>query len=133
MRKWKDYRNPKQEICRFRIPTKNELGLSQDNSVFISQGNNQKEIFECVYSCVAEFNQRILKKAGVAKDGKSSKKCSQKIKVWCEGHLPIRSITVGPSKNQANIKEAISYYCKHTYWLRDVAVDVSAIPFRKSL
>lgn len=133
MRKWKDYRNPKQEICRFRIPTKNELGLSQDNSVFISQGNNQKEIFECVYSCVAEFNQRILKKAGGAKDGKSSKKCSQKIKVWCEGHLPIRSITVGPSKNQANIKEAISYYCKHTYWLRDVVVDVSAIPFRKSL
>lgn len=133
MREWRDCRNSKQKICRFRNPTKYELALSQNNSVFISQGNNQKEIFERVYSCVAEFNQKMMEKAGGADDGKNSKECGQKIKVWCEGHLPIRSITVGPSKNQANIKEAISYYCKHTYWLRDVAVDVSAIPFRKSL
>lgn len=133
MRQWKDSRNPEQRICRFRIPTKNEFGLSPDNSVFISQGNNQKEIFESVYRCVAEFNQRMLKENGGAKDGESDEKCSQQIKVWCEGHLPIRTITVGPSKNQDNIKEAISYYCKHTYWLRDVSVDVSSIPFRKSL
>lgn len=133
MRQWKDCRNPNQRTCRFRILTQNELGLSPDNCVFISQGNNQEEIFECVYRHVDEFNQKMLKKIGGATDRESSKKCGDRIKVWCEGHLPIRSITVGPSKDQANIKEAISYYCKHTYWLRDVEVDVSAIPFRKTL
>lgn len=133
MRQWKDCRNPKQKTCRFRIPTKNELGLSSDNRVFISQGKNQEEIFESVYRYVSEFNQSFLKKNGGVKEEESHKKCNQQIKIWCEGHLPIRTITVGPSKNQKNVKEAISYYCKHTYWLRDVAVDVSSIPFRKSL
>ena len=89
----------------------------QESSVIISQGENQEKIFESIYQCVQEF--------------KAQEK--MEIAVWCEGHLPLRSITIGPCQNQNSMAEAIKYYCQHKYWLRDVKINVSAIPFRKSL
>ena len=111
MRQWKP---PGEKDCRTKEEPIYESGLPENrNCVFISQGNNQEEIHKTVYGCVKEFDKNI--------------------KVWCEGHLPIRSITVGPCENQATVKESISYYCKHTYWLQDVDIRTSDIPFRNSL
>ena len=93
------------------------------NCVVISQGKEQKKIYEIVHKHVHE----LLKNADFADEH------ILKIPVWCEGHLPIRKITVGPCPNQNGMLEAIRHYCKHTYWLQDVEVQVSAIPFRKSL
>lgn len=93
------------------------------NCVVISQGKEQKRIYEIVHKRV----QELLKNADFADEH------ILKIPVWCEGHLPIRKITVGPCPNQNGMLEAIRHYCKHTYWLQDVEVQVSAIPFRKSL
>lgn len=89
----------------------------KESSVIISQGDNQKEIFEVVHRTVQTFNEKE----------------NTKISVWCEGHLPLRKITVGPCPNQKNIIEAIRHYCKHTYWLMDVEIIASTIPYRKSL
>lgn len=118
LRHWLDVHN--YQPCRYKYSSDldYEYFLHEDeNSVVISQGENQKDIFDVVYQCIQNFNQRE----------------NTKIKVWCEGHLPLRKITVGPCPNQKNVAEAIRHYCKHTYWLRDVEIILSTIPFRKSL
>lgn len=98
------------------------LGVSNNvNNVIISQGRNQEKIFSLVHKYVQDT---INCNAGTS---------GAKVKVWCEGHLPIRSITVGPGPNQSKILEYIKHYCRHTYWLRDVDVSQSLIPYRKSL
>lgn len=57
----------------------------------------------------------------------------ENVKIWCEGHLPIRTITVGPIRNPKEVKESIIHYCKSIYWLRYVEVMLSDIPYRRSL
>lgn len=52
------------------------------------------------------------------------------IKIWCDGHLPIRRIMVGPSKDAEFMKYSIDEYKKTKYWMEDVAVDISKIPLR---
>lgn len=54
----------------------------------------------------------------------------QKVKIWCDGHLPIRRIIVGPSKDAQLMKCSIEEYLKTKYWMRDIKVDVSDIPLR---
>lgn len=55
----------------------------------------------------------------------------ENIYFWCDGHLPIRSITVSPSENQDQILRMIKHYCTHSkFWLKYVNVSVSNIPFR---
>lgn len=109
------------QSCRYKYPTDEieyEYCLHESAScVIVSQGDNQKEVFEVVHNCVEKF----------------SKNNNISINVWCEGHLPLRKITVGPCPNQNNVVEAIRHYCKHTYWLRDVEITASDIPFRKTL
>lgn len=108
--------------CRYMYLSSNEVeyeySLQENEScVVISQGENQEAVFKVVYKCVQEFK----KQEGI------------NIAVWCEGHLPLRKITVGPCTNQNNVVEAIRHYCRHTYWLRDIEISISTIPFRKSL
>lgn len=118
LRRWEDLHS--YQPCRSKAPPSNaeyEYCLHEDeNCIIISQGKNQREVFEIVHELVQSFCQS-----------------EPKISVWCEGHLPLRKITVGPCPNQSNMIEAIQHYCKHTYWLRDVKIEASKIPFRKSL
>lgn len=107
--------------CRYNVK-KNKVNSNyclddKESCVIVSQGSNQEKVFENVYRCVQEFKKQE----------------NTEIDVWCEGHLPLRSITVGPCQNQSNMVEAIRHYCEHKYWLRDVKIKVSKIPFRKSL
>ena len=55
------------------------------------------------------------------------------IRVFCDGRLPIRSIKIGPMPDNKRIKEQVEYYCKNKYWLRDVEVSVSDIPYVSSI
>lgn len=55
-----------------------------------------------------------------------------KIKIWCDGHLPIRNIRVSPCINQEQVIKSIKHYCKHKkYWLKYVDVIGSSIPYRR--
>lgn len=54
----------------------------------------------------------------------------KKWKIWCDGHLPIRRIVVGPSKDAEFMKNSIEEYLKVKYWTRDIQVDISSIPLR---
>lgn len=87
-----------------------------ENQIIVSQGKNQEKVFNKIDSIVYKLN----------------KEKSTKIKIWCEGHLPIRSITVSPCENKEEIVESIKNYCQNSenYWLRYVEVDSSKIPYR---
>lgn len=52
------------------------------------------------------------------------------VKVWCDGHLPIRRIIVGPSKDSELMKKSIVQYKNNKYWMKFVDVEISEIPFR---
>lgn len=125
LRRWESLHSFRR--CRYNYGTEKEeytFCLREgENCVVISQGKEQKRIYEIIHRCI----QKLLKDDGFT-GGKAFK-----IPVWCEGHLPIRKITVGPCPDQNGMLEAIRHYCKHTYWLQDVEVRASTIPFRKAL
>lgn len=84
-----------------------------DGEVVISSTKRQSEIFERVDYIVKRWN---LKGANY--------------KIWCQGHLPIREIMVGPCKNKEEVKESITQYIRGVYWLKYVDVKTSEIPYR---
>lgn len=51
-------------------------------------------------------------------------------KIWCDGHMPIRKIFIGPSKDAELMKASVEEYKKTKYWLKDVEVEISKIPLR---
>lgn len=111
--------------CRYRRDSmaKYRLGVHKDeNSIIISQGCDQEQVFKTVHDCVEKFidEQRTLGNAVAP------------IPVWCEGHLPIRSLTIGPCTHQREMVESVQHYCNHAYWLQDVKIKASKIPFRRS-
>lgn len=101
------------EQCRYQQASSGaQWGLHKDeNSIIISQGNDQEKVFKVVHEVVQELGLQIP--------------------VWCEGHLPVRSITVSPCIHQKEVEESIRHYCRHIYWLRDVKIQSSSIPFRQ--
>lgn len=63
-------------------------------------------------------------------DSKDFNNCT--VKIWCQGHLPIRSIRVSPCENQDQVIRSIKHYCLHKkYWLKYVDVYGSSIPYRR--
>jgi len=95
----------------------------EKNVIMISEGNKQQKIFNIVSEIVDEIN----------KANKTNNE--DKIKVWCEGHLPIRKIRVGNTRRKKELKESIEHFCKHgeCWWLKYVDVRESNIPFRSPL
>ena len=91
------------------------------NAIIISQGKYQRETFEHIARIADAINKNQEEK--------------DKIKVWCEGHLPIRSIRVGNTRRIDELKELILQYCKYSeyYWLRYVDVDSTKGSFRSAM
>lgn len=88
-------------------------GFVEENAIIISDCKNQERIFTALHDALHE------------------KYGDEAPKIWCEGHLPIRSITVGPNQDSARVRESIEHYCKHkAYWLMDVEIRNSSIPYR---
>lgn len=105
--------NPK---CRYSCDKGQSFYIRRTNEIYISNSEGQEKAYDTVMSFLQE-------------QGKEFKD----VKVWCEGHLPIRSITVGNLKNKGIVVESIRHYCNQHYWLRCVDVKASATPFRSSL
>lgn len=85
--------------------------------VFIEEGSDQDEIYK-------DLRKKIKKIAG---------NCKNEFPVICKGHLPIIRITVAPSPDQERVAEEIRRFCRSKYWLRDVYVECSKIPYISSL
>lgn len=91
--------------------------LDNNEPIWISEGSDQKEIFFEVRKKVDEFLRGT----------------NDTIKIFCRGHLPIMQIRVAPSDNQKRVIEQIKRFCTSKYWLSDVKVLPSEIPYVKSL
>lgn len=55
---------------------------------------------------------------------------SMNVKIWCDGHMPIRRIIIGPSKDAELMKASVEEYIKTKYWMKDIEVNISKIPLR---
>jgi|GEM_PF-2818943 len=113
-RKWKGDLIASVECRHFKSSEEWALQRNPEVSIiYISQGRKQEEIFNALYEYVGKLK-------------------NHKVKIWCEGHLPIREIVVGPCVNQQDVIESIRHFCLHSnkYWLRCVDVKGSEIPYR---
>lgn len=87
--------------------------------IIIGPGENQQEVFEAL--------DRIL-----TSDVEKNNRLFPEVKLWCEGHLPIRSIMVSPCQNQKEVIESIRHYCVHQkFWMKYVEVSGSGTPYRR--
>lgn len=60
---------------------------------------------------------------------KCKKEMYHDVKVFCKGRLPIEKITVAPTYDRERKAEQIKRFCKSKYWLNQVEVEVSNIPY----
>lgn len=107
--------NSKNPRCGYACKNDESFHIEIRNEIYISDSQNQEQ----VYSEVRKF-MRI-------------EKGMKNTKIWCEGHLPIRSIRVGSLKNKEIVVESIRHYCSQHYWLQSVKIESSNTPFRSSL
>ena len=84
-------------------------------SILIPQGNDQESIYYQMESIVAKHNKANKEK--------------YPIRVYCDGHLPIKRIIVAPTYDRERVAEKIKRYCWSNYWLRNVEVTYSSIPY----
>ncbi len=85
--------------------------------IWIEEGSDQSQVYKKVKEKIDKF---LVGK-------------SRGIKVFCKGHLPIMQIRVAPSDNQTRVIEQVKRFCRSKYWLCDVEVLPSEIPYVKSL
>lgn len=107
--------NANKPKCRYHCEGLESFHIDIRNEIYISDSQKQELVYKEVYAC--------LKNMGKEKE----------IKIWCEGHLPIRSITVGNLRNKEIVEESIRHYCNQHYWLQSVDVKSSVTPYRSSL
>lgn len=83
----------------------------------IPQGNNQ----EAIYYQMKELIYKHKKNSG--------KPLTMYPRIVCAGHLPVQRIILAPTYNRERLKEEIKRFCNSFYWLQDVEVVPSGIPF----
>lgn len=99
----------KKIMFRFESIKKNKV--NKNSQIFISAGSNYEEIFDGIENACSNL--------------------TQKPKIWCDSHWPIRSIMVGPTLDKDLIRESIDHYCKSKYWLKYVDVIATETPYRE--
>ncbi|MDE7322603.1 MAG: DUF2971 domain-containing protein [Lachnospiraceae bacterium] len=108
--------NRQNPVCRYACSGPEEFHIENRNEIYISDSKNQEDVYNEVQSFLVNRGEEL-----------------KNVKIWCEGHLPIRKITVGNLRNKEIVAESIRHYCKQHYWLRSVDVNYSCTPFRSSL
>ena len=91
--------------------------IENNRPIWIEEGSDQKTIF-------LEVRDKVDKFLAGSNDT---------IKIFCRGHLPIMQIRVAPSNNQKRVIEQIKRFCRSKYWLSDVEIIPSEIPYVQSL
>lgn len=89
---------------------------SPTQDIYIPQCKNQKVIYEMVKSVYRELQS-------------VAPMLYADINIFCEGHLPVSDIWVAPTYDRQRTKESLERFCKSKYWLSEVKVHTSTIPF----
>ena len=83
--------------------------------IIIPQGREQEKIYNLVEKALNSRDTSLL--------------TSHRVCIICQGHLPITKITVAPTNDRAEQKKMLEIYCKSKYWLRNVEICESQIPY----
>ncbi len=83
----------------------------------IPQGNNQESIYYQMKEIILRHKTN------------SGNPWSKYPRISCAGHLPVRRIILAPTYNRERLKEEIQRFCNSIYWLQDVEVICSEIPY----
>lgn len=95
--------------------------------IIIPAGKDQSNVCIALSNKIKEYKKTLFKDKNSYVEQK--RWTNNPIKVICDGHLPIISLTISPAPNQAYMKEVIERYCKSKYWLQNVEVKCSPIPY----
>lgn len=83
--------------------------------IIIPQGRDQEEVFNAIEKHVIEYNK--------------NNKLGQRMSIICQGHLPITKITLAPTFDKELQKKKLEIFCKSKYWLRNVEICTSTLPY----
>ncbi|MDE6024088.1 MAG: DUF2971 domain-containing protein [Lachnospiraceae bacterium] len=83
------------------------------NELLLGNGKNQERV-------MWRLSQMLNVNRGIFKN----------VKVWCDGHLPLRQIIVAPGKDAELMRKSILQYKNNKYWMKYIDVKVSEIPYR---
>lgn len=86
-------------------------------TIWIDEGCDQGKVY---YEIMGYINQFLKKYPEY-----------EKIPVFCKGHLPIEQIRVAPTPDRERIGEQVKRFCESKYWLHNVKVTYSNIPYIK--
>lgn len=83
--------------------------------VWIEEGYDQESKYFEMVKKVKAFKEKNISK--------------MPIRILCKGKLPVVQITVAPTYDRERKAEQIRRFCQSKYWLRNVDVKISDIPF----
>lgn len=84
--------------------------------IMIPEGNNQEKLFNETNEVVKEYNKRFSKKASY-------------MRIYCAGHLAVKEIRLAPTYDRERLMEKVKRFCQSKYWLKNVEVSFSEIPY----
>lgn len=87
----------------------------QNMPIWIEEGSDQEAKYYEVIRCVDEYVKK--------------ERPLRSVKVFCKGKLPIEEIIVAPTYDRERKAEQIKRFCMSKYWLKNVEVKVSKIPY----
>ena len=83
--------------------------------IWIEEGADQEAKYYEVIQHIKEYTKRA--------------KLDTSVKLFCRGKLPVEEITVAPTYDRERKAEQIKRFCMSKYWLKNVKVKVSEIPY----
>ncbi len=104
------------DITEFTDDKFKEIAKSGD-TVWIEEGYDQESKYFEMAKRLARF--------------KKNNPRQQNLRILCKGKLPVVGITVAPTYDRERKAEQIRRFCQSKYWLRNVKVSISDIPFVK--
>jgi len=118
---------------------KKPLNTSEKNIKTIYDNRNDQKLIiipvcsnqEKVCHLVRKYIEDQAKKAKEEKNDDKKKDMSRR--VFCDGHLPIRSIKIAPMTDQNRVMEQVNSFCRSKYWLKDIEISISNIPYVSSI
>ena len=105
---------------------KEKLDNPSSSAINIPCGINQDDICRLFTKEINKHKKKIYYNED---DIKKENWMQFPVRIICDGHLPVRSITVSPSPQQQRMKEVIERFCRSRYWLQNVEVKCSPIPY----
>lgn len=92
-----------------------EETIDKDLPIWIEEGADQGAKYYEAIRRVEEYRKKV--------------KQYKPVKVFCRGKLPIEEIVVAPTYDRERKAEQIKRFCMSKYWLKNVNVKVSQIPY----